>query len=89
MDTDPKFDAFYTQATTATTQDQVKTIIQQANEYGLYQHYVVSLLQPTVYAINQPRIHGYNGQYGAVANGAAGTGIGVGWYGARFWIGGK
>jgi peptide/nickel transport system substrate-binding protein len=80
MDVDPKFDAFYTQALTATTQDQVKTILQQANEYGLYQHYVISLLQPTVYSINQMSVHGYNGQFGAVGNG-----VGVGYYGARFW----
>ena len=81
MTTDTKFDAFYTQAITATTQDQVKSIIKEANKYGLYQHYVVSLLQPTVYSINQPWLHGYNGQYGAVGNG-----VGVGFYGARFWL---
>ncbi len=84
MLSDPTFDAFYNSALTATSTDQVKQIVANANKYVAQQHLAISLLQPTVYYLSQPWIKGFNGQYGATA-GSSGPFF-ANEFEARFWI---
>jgi peptide/nickel transport system substrate-binding protein len=78
------FDHFNNDAVAATSTDAVKKILKDANEDVARQHYVVALLQPTVFNFCQPWLKGYNGQYGATA-GTTGTFF-LFFYEARFWI---
>jgi len=82
MTADPTFDAFYTQAMAATTVDQVKQIIKDANEYAAEKHWVISLLQPPQYILCQPWLKGYSGQIIAPAT----SPVLFFFYGSRFWI---
>ena len=84
MVSDPTFDAFYDNALAATSTDQVKKIITDANKYVAQQHFAISLLQPMVYYLSQPWLKGFNGQYGATAQ-ASGPFF-ANEYEAAFWI---
>jgi hypothetical protein len=64
---DPAVDAFYNNALAATSTDEVKTIVTDANKYVVQHHFAISLLQPTIFYIGQPWLKGFNGQYGATA----------------------
>jgi len=84
MVNDPTYDAFNAEAVAATSVDGVKQVIKEANERELQQHFVISLLQPTIFNFVQPWLKGYNGQYGATQ-----TNWGPNFlffYPARFWI---
>jgi len=82
---DPKYDAFVTQALAATSVDQVKQILLSENTYVAQQHYMISLLQPNLFNFTQPWVHGYTGQLQSVPmNG--GSGACTGFYAARFWV---
>ena len=82
---DPNFDALTAAAYAATTIAQVQQIIQQESLLVAQQHYVVSLLQPTVFSFAQPWLKGgYVGQYGAVTGNWGPTLLF--YYPARFWI---
>jgi len=54
MVNDPTYNAFDTQALSASTTSDVQTIVQAANQYVAQQHFVISLLQPYQYALYQP-----------------------------------
>ena len=85
MVNDPVYDQFWINAlNTATTTDQVKKIVTQANQYVAEQHFVISLLQPMTFSFVQPWLIGYNGQYGAVSGNWGPTKLYT--YAARFWI---
>jgi len=84
MVNDPIFNAFYNQALAATTTSQVKTILMNANQYVAQQHFVISLLDPTLFNFCQPWIKGFNGQYGSTA-GSNGIFLQF-YYEARFWV---
>ena len=84
MINDPVFNAFYTSAMAATSTDEVKQIVIDANKYVAQQHFVISLLQPTLYSLYQPWLEGYSSQYGAVS-GSSGPEL-LFFYAARFWI---
>jgi len=81
---DPAFDAYYTKSLTATTTDEVKSLLMDCNEYVVKQHYVISLIQPMAFNLCQPWLNGFNAQYGSM------TGVVqpqlVFFYEARFWI---
>ena len=79
---DPVYDAFYTEAEASTTEDQMKTIIKNMNEYVAEQHFSISLLTPEFYAVCQPWLKGFDGQDNSIASNA----MMLGFYGARFWI---
>ena len=84
---DPVFDAFYPTALAATTLDGVKAVVKQMNQYVAQQHFSISLLQPSYFALNQPWLKGYSGQTRSLGCGSAGDGIHLlFFYGSRFWI---
>ena len=79
---DPVFDAFYPEAMAATSDDQLKKVLREANEYVARQHYSVSLVQPYLFGFTQPWLKGYTGQFGAQVN----HNQLLSFYLARFWI---
>ena len=85
MVSDPVYDGFYTKAMAATSVDQVKQVLKDANEYVARQHFAISLLEPMQYSLYQPWLKGYNGQFGSVC-GQGGSPQSLGFYTARFWI---
>ena len=84
MNSDPVFDAFAPAGMAATSVDQVKQILKDANERVARQHYAISLLAPVGFNLIEPWLNGYNGQFGSVA-GSIGPAM-LAFYGARFWI---
>ena len=84
MVNDPAFNAFDVQALAASTTSDVQAIILAANQYVAQQHFVISLLQPYLYALYQPYLKGFNDQYGSI-NGSAGY-LTLSIFGARCWI---
>jgi peptide/nickel transport system substrate-binding protein len=81
---DPVYDAFIPAALAANSEDKVKQVIKDACEYAARQHFAISLLCPNAFALCQPWLKGYSGQFAAIASGpSAYTG---GFYAARFWI---
>ena len=82
MVSDPVFDAFYPKALAATSVDEVKQIFRDANEYVARQHFAISLLQPMRYALYQPWLKGYSGQFGAMSWSPQS----LSFYAARVWI---
>jgi peptide/nickel transport system substrate-binding protein len=85
MVSDPVLDAFQPKAITATSEEQQKKILRDANERMARQHFAISLLQPMNYSLYQPWLKGYNGQFGSVCS-AAGSPQLLFFYPARFWI---
>ena len=85
MVSDPVYDNFYTKAMAATTIDEEKKAMKDANEYVARQHFVISLLEPTQYSIYQPWLKGYNGQFGAIC-GLGASPQSLSFYLSRFWI---
>jgi ABC-type transport system substrate-binding protein len=81
---DPGFNAFYPQAMAATSQDQIKQILTNANTYVAEQHFSISLLQPMTYSLCQPWFKGFAGQNFSIT-GFQGPPL-IGFYVARFWI---
>jgi len=84
MVNDPVWNAFYAQALAATTTDEMKQLLTQADEYATSQHFVISLLQPMTYAFYQPWLNGYNGQDDAISGAIVPRMLFF--YPARFWI---
>jgi ABC-type transport system substrate-binding protein len=85
MVNDPVCDAFYFKAIAANSEDKLKPILRDFNEYVARQHYVTSLLQMKSYSLCQPWIKGYNAQIHSVWMGDGGPSR-LALYGARFWI---
>ncbi len=85
MVSDPVFDAFAPQATADTNMNDIKQVLTNANKYVAQQHWVVALLQPNLFELCQPWLHGYTGQNDAVFGGTVGAGL-LYFYPARFWI---
>jgi peptide/nickel transport system substrate-binding protein len=82
---DPVFDAFYPNAMAATSVDEVKQVIRDANKYVARQHFAISLLQPKQYSLYQPWVKGYNGQFGGICGPATSPHF-LFFYPARFWV---
>jgi peptide/nickel transport system substrate-binding protein len=82
---DTAFDAFYTQAMAATSTDQVKQIVRDANKYVAEQHWAISLLQFNLFTFNQPWLKGYGGQTFTIGGGNIGPQF-SGYFLSRFWI---
>jgi ABC-type oligopeptide transport system substrate-binding subunit len=87
MVNDPTFTAFYDQALAASTIEQQEAINKAANDRVMRQHYAISLLHPSLYALYQPWLKGYNGQNQAVSGIV--TPRLICFYEARFWIDSK
>ena len=85
MVSDPVFDSYQPKAVAATSEDELKQILRDANERIARQHFAISLLQPMQYSLYQPWLKGYNGQFGSVCS-AAGSPQLLFFYPARFWI---
>jgi peptide/nickel transport system substrate-binding protein len=85
MVSDPVFDAFYSKAIAATSTDEVKQILRDANERVARQHYCVSLLTTNTFSLCQPWVKGYSGQFGATC-GHMGSPQRLFFFPARFWI---
>ena len=85
MVSDPVYDAFNVKAMTATNLDDVKQILKEANEYIARQHFSISLLQQKEYALCQPWLKGYSGQFSSIFGPAAGPSM-LNFYLARFWV---
>ena len=84
MISDPVYDAFIPASMAASTVDAYKQVLTDANKYITQHHFVISLLEPSVFALYQPWLKGYNAQSKAV-NDAASPNL-VSFYAARFWI---
>jgi ABC-type transport system substrate-binding protein len=63
---DPVCDAFYTRCLAASSLEEIVNIYREANEYMAWQHFSVSLLKPNSFALFQPWLKGYNGQFGTI-----------------------
>ena len=85
MINDPILDAFQPKAIAAESEEEVKQILQNANEYIARQHFAISLLSPGSFTVYQPWLKGFHGQFGAVCS-AAGSPQLLSFYPARFWI---
>ena len=85
MVSDPVFDAFYPEAIAATSTDEVRRLLRDANERVARQHYAISLLTPKTFSLCQPWVKGYNGQFGATF-GHMGSPQRLFFFPARFWI---
>jgi peptide/nickel transport system substrate-binding protein len=81
---DPVFEAFNTKALVASSTNEVKQLLRDANEYVARQHFTISLLQPMQYSLCQPWLKGFNAQSNALS-GSAGP-LMLFFFGARFWI---
>ena len=85
MVSNPVIDAFYPKALATTSENDLKQIVRDMNEYVARQHFAVSLLKPMEYSLYQPWLKGYNGQIHSVWMGVGGPSR-LSFYGARFWI---
>ena len=85
MINDRVFDSFYPRAVAATSEDELKQVLRDANERVARQHFVVSLLQPKAYSLCQPWVKGFNAQFGSSWGAAGGPGM-LSFYLGRFWI---
>ena len=85
MISDPVFDAFYSKAMAATSTDDTKRIVRDANEYAARQHFTISLCQTNTLSIYQPWVKGFTGQTGATSADTGGPQL-LFFYPARFWI---
>ena len=85
MINDAILDSFQPKAIAATSEDQVKQLLRDANEHIARQHFAISLLSPGSYTLYQPWLKGFNGQFGAFCS-AAGSPQLLFFYPARFWI---
>jgi hypothetical protein len=81
MISDPVCDTFYPKALAAIGIEEAKQIFRDANEYLTRQHFSISLLQPKSFALCQPWLKGYYGQFGLIT-GSAVLSFDLG----RFWI---
>jgi peptide/nickel transport system substrate-binding protein len=79
------FDALFPEALAATSVDQVKTLLTQANEIVSQQQFVISLLNPSSFNVYQPWLNGYAGQTFAMTGGSSGPMM-IGFYASRYWI---
>jgi peptide/nickel transport system substrate-binding protein len=79
---DPVMDSFYPRAIKATTEDEVKKILIEANEYVARQHFAISLMNPVKYSLAQPWLKGYSGQFGSTDRSPQS----LSFYASRFWI---
>ncbi len=85
MVADPDFDAFYGKAVATKTEDELKQVLREANEYVARKHFVISLLQPLEYSLCQPWIKGYHAQIYSLWMGVGGASM-LSFYTARFWM---
>ena len=85
MVSDPAIDGFYAKALAATSLDDMKKLLRDANEYVARQHFVISLLTPKLFALYQPWLNGYKGQASSFS-GVGGGPLFLGFYAARVWI---
>jgi len=85
MVADPTYDAFYTQAVAASSIDQLKQIVHDANKYVAEQHWSISLVQCNLFTFNEPWLKGYAGQSFTIGGGNAGP-MFAGYFLSRFWI---
>jgi peptide/nickel transport system substrate-binding protein len=81
MISDSACDTFYPKALAAISIEEAKQIFRDANEYLTRQHFSISLLQPKSFALCQPWLKGYYGQFGLIT-GSAVLSFDLG----RFWI---
>ena len=81
MISDPVCDTLYPKALAATSLDEVVRIYREANEYLARQHFSISLLQPNSFALCQPWLKGYDGQFGSIMGPVV-----LSFYLGRFWI---
>jgi hypothetical protein len=84
MVNDPKISAWYASALNATSVDQVKQILQEEDEYVAQQNFLISLIDPNLFYLVQPRLKGFSGQYGATC-GTPGPLMAFEYW-PRFWI---
>jgi hypothetical protein len=85
MINDAILDSFQPKAIAAASENQVKQLLRDANEYIARQHFAISLLSPGSYTLYQPWLKGFHGQFGAFCS-AAGSPQLLFFYPARFWI---
>jgi peptide/nickel transport system substrate-binding protein len=82
MVSDPVMDSFYPKAVVANSEDEVKKILRDANEYVARQHFAISLVQTINYSLCQPWLKGYSGQFASVHMSPQS----LSFYAARFWV---
>lgn len=82
---DTVFDSFYLKAMAATSIDNTKKIVKDANRYVARQHFAISLCQINTFNLYQPWLKGYTGQDCATSADTGGPQL-LFFYPARFWI---
>jgi peptide/nickel transport system substrate-binding protein len=85
MISDPVLDRLNTKANATTSEDSMKRVFRDADEYIARQHLAVSFPQPIAYSLCQPWLKGFNAQFASVWTPASGPGL-LSFYLARFWI---
>jgi len=80
------YDGYSSKALAATSIDEVKQILKDANELVARQHFTISLLQPNNFDLYQPWLKGYSGQAQSISGNAATGFEKLFFYPARFWI---
>jgi peptide/nickel transport system substrate-binding protein len=85
MVSDPVIDSFYQKAVAAASENALRQIVRDMNEWVARQHFAISLLKPVEYSLYQPWLKGYNGQIHSIWMGVGGPSR-LSFYGARFWI---
>ena len=85
MISDPVFDSFYIRAMAATSIDNTKKIVREANKYVAKQHLTICLCQTNTFNLYQPWLKGYTGQDSATSADTGGPQL-LFFYPARFWI---
>ena len=85
MVSDSVYDNFYAQSLAATSLEELKPVLRDANERIARQHYTISLLQPTTFSLCQPWVKGYGAQIHATWMGGGGPSM-LSFYAARFWV---
>jgi ABC-type transport system substrate-binding protein len=85
MVSDSVYDNFYAQSLAATSLEELKPVLRDANERIARQHYTISLLQPTTFSLCQAWVKGYGAQIHATWMGGGGPSM-LSFYAARFWV---
>ena len=77
MNNDPAYDAIYEKIDKAKTVDELKSLIREADKYGIEQHWGISTFPVSIYTIYQPYLKGYSGEI---------LGRNPGWIFSHLWI---
>jgi ABC-type transport system substrate-binding protein len=86
MVSDPIYDAAYAKAiAVSSTINDIKQAAIDINKEVAEQHFAITLLEPKLYGVSQPWLHGYRAQYNAISGGGQ-VGLSQAFFLARWWV---